>query len=382
MLWKFRRTSNVLFDHGSKLITTIARPRKIAGHKFSALNFLTTKCMDVPAKSSIPDTYELDKFRGQLLTYTTACPPDYLGWSGYQLLAGSMPLRYRSWVKRPLERGCLLLIPNGNLPFDQILYRGAGIFACDAQISMLAFPQLAVEEIGSVDRTIYGLGGAKYRLGWKVLRITEAEAISTPATCLDGWINSGECLHFKYNSTSPVLQIISDQPLSSVWSVHGSDGRSCDLIPEHDGTKIIMDIELSGKHAQRSWIEFNSRGIGQDTRMHLARVGFTSRRQHNLTLCKTPDHWLVNETAIAYPSTLASRVLYIKTDGDVADTLRIDGMQSSSSKCTNGLVAIPLVGGRPTADGRLSLVLSSPNFLRYKNDPRQLLMRTNGHYLR
>jgi hypothetical protein len=204
------------------------------------LNFLSPVCENIHQAGDAPDTYRLAEFRGHSLTYTNECPSDYVGWTGFQILNGATP--FQQWVKRPFGAENLLIVPYGEVTPDAIQYRGTGIFAHPWKLKLLNFPQLTLEDIGHVERKLTNIVGHRQTMGWRILRVTDAQPV-TFETTTDGWLKGDGKTFYQRDDASSVLKITSTQPAPpSVTIDEANNHRTILAHTDNDATTIEIPL--------------------------------------------------------------------------------------------------------------------------------------------
>jgi hypothetical protein len=217
------------------------KSEKTVGQRFTMLNFLSPICENIHAPNDPPNTYKLAEFRGHSLSYTNECPDNYVGWTGFQILNGATP--FQEWVKRPFGKNDLLIVPYGEVTPDAIQYRGTGIFAHPWKLKLLNFPQLTLEDIGHVERKLTNPIGHRQTMGWRILKVTDAEPV-TFETSTDGWLKGSGNVFFKHDQSKPVLEIRSDQPAPQTVNIDKAGKESAiHATKDHDATIFAIPLD-------------------------------------------------------------------------------------------------------------------------------------------
>lgn len=217
------------------------KSEKTSGQKFTMLNFLSPICENIHQAGDAPDTYRLAEFRGHSLTYTNECPSEYVGWTGFQILNGATP--FQQWVKRPFGAENLLIVPYGEVTPDAIQYRGTGIFAHPWKLKLLNFPQLTLEDIGHVERKLTNIVGHRQTMGWRILRVTDAQPV-TFETTTDGWLKGDGKTFYQSAETRPVLKITSTQPAPPSVTVDDANSHRT-ILAQTDNDTTTIEIPLT-----------------------------------------------------------------------------------------------------------------------------------------
>jgi len=353
------------------------KSEKTSGQKFTMLNYLSPDCDNVHEAGDPPNTYKLAQFRGKALSYTNECPPDYVGWTGFQILNGATP--FQEWVKRPYGQNNLLIVPYGEVTPDTILYRGTGIFAHPWKLKLLNFPQLTFEDIGHVERKLTNLLGHRQTMGWRILKVTAAAPV-TLATSTDGWLKGDGKVFYTNNDSKPYLKIITKQPAPQALLISQKNMDDEVVVPQTRGYETNVLLPLKNKPAFGA---LTMRSLDGNQRFHIDKVEYTSDdlplKIPFLTV--SPDQWLLNNALIVYSPTQQGGWLEFGTKEKHAE-IQIQGAKSSYHLNFEGnSTRIPLEDGKPFSNGLKYLKLSSKNPLFLKPDERPLLLHCDMHQL-
>ncbi len=245
------------------------KSEKTSGQKFTMLNFLSPDCSNVHEAGDPPNTYKLAEFRGHSLSYTNECPPDYVGWTGFQILNGATP--FQQWVKRPFGKNDLLIVPYGEVTPDAIQYRGTGIFAHPWSLKLLNFPQLKLEDVGHVERKLTNIIGHRQTMGWRIFKVTEAAPV-TFETSTDGWLKPDGKIFFQYDAAKPILKIISKQPAPQAVTIEQTPSTTpTTVLAKKEGDSTIIEIPLTDG-AQNDVLKLHP--VEQTSRLHVDSAGY------------------------------------------------------------------------------------------------------------
>lgn len=101
---------------------------------------------------------------------------------GIQLFAYELSKFQRStkdalWTRGILVPGMYFIIPYGELP-DILHFRGANFHKVPVEYQFLSIPQVRWQEEMQVERSIVDIFGKRRAMGWKLVKITDAPAIS------------------------------------------------------------------------------------------------------------------------------------------------------------------------------------------------------------
>lgn len=221
-------------------------------YKFSMLNFLSDQQQPAHLESDPPEIFRMREFRGSKLEYKTEFPVQYVGWSGFQILAGSTG--YGRWVRRPFTTGDLLIVPYGDLQPNAVLYRGCGMFANPWQTQLWRFAQLTLDEIGYVERKIVVLGGHRITIGWRILRVTASQPLSANLTST-GNLN-GQPIYYRFESTMPTLRITAYHKIVRPLAATFSDQSSVSM-PAPNSFTFSLPLRPGNTSEQPAWVKFS-----------------------------------------------------------------------------------------------------------------------------
>ena len=240
--------------------------------KFSMLNYLTSDCEDVHDASDPPGTFRMQEFRGSHLPYTSECPKGYVGWSGFQILAGT---QFQDWVKRPFTKGDWLIVPYGGVNQESIHYRGAGMFTTLWQTQIMMFPQLTFKEIGFVEKKIMVPGGHRQPIGWRILEASSSSPISM-ATSSDGWLSPGSTrIFYRFDPQKPILRIDISSALRDPVAYTASFDKSLHTVSsQEDHGKFFIDLPLKSNGSDVASEVAPSLTISQSQRIHADKLRF------------------------------------------------------------------------------------------------------------
>lgn len=352
------------------------KSEKTSGQKFTMLNFLSPDCSNIHEAGDPPNTYKLAEFRGHSLSYTNECPQDYVGWTGFQILNGATP--FQQWVKRPFGKDDLLIVPYGEVTPDAIQYRGTGIFAHPWKLKLLNFPQLKLEEIGHVERKLTNPIGHRQTMGWRILKVTEAEPV-TFETSTDGWLKKDGKIYYQRDADKPVLKITTNQPAPQAVNVQPlPTGKAEMIVRNKDGDSTIIEIPLKDKH-ERGILRLHA--ADETSRLHIDGATYEAVAHPLETpyLPLTPDGWLLNDSWIVYSPKDENNVLTITTSHPYADIIVSGKKDSFRLTAKEGVTKIPLRDGVPLNDQLLRLNLHSGNPITTNTDRRQLILHCDKY---
>ena len=214
---------------------------QLSGHQFTMLNFLSFYRNDKPLHGD-KNVFELGDLFGKHQTYKIACPANYIGWTGFQVMGASTSWNQK-WVKRPFTTGNWLIVPYGDLPPNKILYRCGGMFCVPPRVHLLAFPQMHFKELGTVERTLINITGRRAHIGWRIFEIDSDQPVSISASS-DGWLPANKPVYYLFNKDKPVLRIVSDRPVPNELHCVDGCGNKSIVIPTISGAEAILDIHL------------------------------------------------------------------------------------------------------------------------------------------
>ncbi|MFN8553673.1 MAG: hypothetical protein U0103_19545 [Candidatus Obscuribacterales bacterium] len=352
------------------------KSEKTFGQKFTMLNFLSPDCSNVHEAGDPPNTYKLAEFRGHSLSYTNECPPEYVGWTGFQILNGATP--FQQWVKRPFGKNDLLIVPYGEVTPDAIQYRGTGIFAHPWKLKLLNFPQLKLEDVGHVERKLTNPIGHRQTMGWRILKVTEAEPV-TFETSTDGWLKNDGKIFYHRDAAKPVLKITSNQPAPQAVTIEPSpSGKAETIVRSKDKDSTVIEIPLTERQ-ERGVLKLHTIGEGSKLHIDAATYEGTAHPIETPFLPLTADGWLVNGSWIVYAPKDANKVLTITTLQPYADTIVSGEKDSFQLTAKEGVAKIPLHDGVPINANLLRLQLHSGNPITSSSDHREMVLHCDKY---
>jgi hypothetical protein len=339
---------------------------KPSEHNFAMLNFLTTN-MDNAELSSLKKDFRLPVPSSYL------CQPDFTGWRGYQMLTGATPFRH--WVSRPFPKNSLLFIPYGNVP-QKIAHRGQGLFGNDVQNNLYCFPQLKLAEVCTLEKNIHNIYGEKYKLGWKIYRVLDAQPISLPGATSDSWLSSDQKLF--YNSPKRILEFESTQPISANWLVIDEQGKTQDFSTRLQGGRLHANVYLPKAEPGRHWVQFHNKN--KNEKLHCDMVRLTTAREMGPRLELTMDSWLIDGATISFDDEVNNHKLFLKSDMNFANGIFVQGLNKTSVKVHDHMIEIPLSDGCRLQNGLQCLTIHAavPLQLQRENEHRPLIIHVTG----
>jgi hypothetical protein len=351
------------------------KSEKTSRQKFTMLNFLSPDCENEHQQGDQSDIYRLAQFRGRALPYTNECPLNYVGWTGFQILNGASP--FQTWVKRPYGKDDLLIVPYGELAPNTILYRGAAIFTQPWKLKLLNFPQLTFEDVGHVERKLTNLIGHRKTIGWRTLRVKEAEPVAL-CTSTDGWLKSGAKVFYQRNASKPILQILINQPSALILKQTDADEEVITSV-KRNGHNLI-DLPLKS-HSDTGTLQLRS--LSDDQRLHVDKANYVAQREETKTplITTVADGWLSNNGVIVYSAKEVNKNLCISTLRPYAPITIVGKDKNYDLNVDQGKATIALIDGKALSNGLFYLRARSSKPLIAKNDGRQVVIHCDSYWV-
>lgn len=257
---------------------------KTSGQQFTMLNYLSPDCENIHEDGDPPNVYKLAQFRGHGLTYKNDCPPNYIGWTGFQILNGATP--FQEWIKRPYGLDDFLIVPYGEVTPDAIQYRGTGIFAHPWSLKLLNFPQFKLVDVGHVERKLTNLLGHRQTMGWRILKVTAAEPVSFE-TSTDGWLKGDGKVFYSHDGNRPLLEIISNQPAPKAFAIEQSDAATEVISSELKNGITRLVIPLKSKATTGT---IRIKAVEGNGRLHIDKARYANAQLPETSSAQTSSH--------------------------------------------------------------------------------------------
>jgi hypothetical protein len=162
---------------------------------------------------------------------------DAYGLKAYSYWSDLGPPHLYHWRKHDIESGALFLIPFGDLPEKLAGYRGASMFRTDWKTQCMSIPQVHLQELLTVSKTIYLSKNRVKHMGWKLMEADPIPALAWNIEA-DGWLKNPCRVYFGLSCIGKTLVLHSDWNEKTKLLVHNG-GESFSVVADSGRTYSI-----------------------------------------------------------------------------------------------------------------------------------------------